>query len=148
MPNCLMRAPLAIGIVLIGAAISATAQETSTPEPFSTPGHFCSVATIAGNWAFRNNGNTPKGYLNGIGTIHIAKDGTVTGHGWITVGGVVSSETHLMGTTTVTPDCLSTGTFEGTPPFHCVVFANRTKMWCVYEAPLDITVTLEKIRRP
>jgi hypothetical protein len=133
-----MRKGLIIILLLIGSAMYAAAQQ-------SPP---CSLANIAGDWAFRNNGKTPNGDFNGIGTIHIAKDGAITGRGWITVGGVVSSEVPLSGTTTVTANCISTGTFEGTPPFHCVILANRTKMWCVYEAPQDTTVILEKIGRP
>jgi len=133
-----MHKALTIIVLLIGTALSAASQ-ASPP---------CSLANTAGDWAFRNNGKTPNGDFNGIGKIHIAKDGTVTGRGWITVGGVVSSEIPLTGITTVTADCISTGTFEGTPPYHCVIFANRTKMWCVYDAPQDTTVILEKIARP
>ena len=133
-----MRKALIIILLLMGTALYAAAQ-AKTP---------CSLANIAGDWAFRDNGKTPNGDVNAIGTIHIAKDGTITGHGWTTVGGVVSSEFFPVGTTTVTADCLSTGTFEGTPPYHCVIFANRTKQWCLYEAPSDFTVVLERIARP
>ena len=101
-----MQKALAIIFLLIGTALYA---ESQGQPP-------CSLANTSGDWAFRNKGTTPDGDFNGIGRIHIAKDGTVTGHGWITVGGSVSFEFFPTGTTTVTPDCLSTGTFEGTPP--------------------------------
>lgn len=133
-----MRKALMIIFLVVGPALYAAAQ-AKTP---------CSLANVSGDWAFSNNGKTPGGDLKGVGTIHIGKDGTITGHGWITIGGVVSSEFSPVGTTTVSEDCTSTGTFEGAPPYHCVIFANRTKMWCVYEAPADFTVLLEKIDRP
>ncbi len=130
---------LTVIVLVIGAAVCAVSQ--SAPP--------CSLANVAGDWAFRNNGMTPNGEFNGVGAIHIAKDGSVTGHGWITVGGAVSVERTLVGTFTIDADCTSTGTFEGSPsPSHCVIFANRTKMWCVYEAPQATTVILEKIGRP
>ncbi len=133
-----MKQLLIVIAFLIGTALYVAAQQSPR----------CSNANIAGDWAFRNNGMTPNGDFNGVGKIHIAKDGTVTGHGWITIGGVMSTEIAPIGTTTVNADCTSTGTFEGTPPYHCVIFANRTKMWCVYEAPQVTTVILEKIDRP
>ena len=134
-----MRKAITIIALLFGTALCAESQE-------SPP---CSLANVAGDWAFTNHGKSPTGEFNGIGAIRIAKDGSVTGHGWIIVGGTVSVEKTYVGTTEVNADCTSTGTFEGTPaPSHCVILANRTKMWCVYEAPLDITVTLEKIGRP
>jgi hypothetical protein len=126
----------------MGAVIYAAAQ------PQHASGPYCSLETTAGDWAFQDTGKSPNGDIHGVGTIHIAKDGTITGHGWLTIGGVVSSEFYPAGTTTVAADCTSTGTFEGTPPYHCVIFANRTKMWCVYEAPQEFTVTLEKISHP
>ena len=133
-----MLKALTVIALLAGTALYAVSQESPR----------CSLANTAGNWAFQNHGKTPNGEFNGVGTIHIAKDGTITGRGWITIGGAVSSEIPLAGTTTVSPDCTSTGTFQNTPPYHCVIFANRTKMWCVYEAPQDTTVLLEKIARP
>jgi len=133
-----MRKALTVIALLIGTALCAASQESPS----------CSLANVAGDWAFRNYSKTPDGDLNGVGAIHIAKDGTVTGQGWITIAGVMSTEIAPTGTTTVNADCTSTGTFEGTPAYHCVIFANRTKMWCVYEAPSAFTVTLEKIGRP
>jgi hypothetical protein len=133
-----MRKALTVIALLIGTALCAASQQ-------SPP---CSLANVAGDWAFRNYSKTPDGDFNGVGAIHITKDGSITGHGWFTVGGAVSSEFFPVGTVTVTADCLSTGTFEGTPPYHCVIFDNRMKMWCVYEAPSAFTVTLEKIGRP
>ena len=78
--------PLAIAMVLIGAAISATAQGTSTPGPF------CSVETIAGDWAFSSAGEIPTGLeFAGVGTFHLEKDGSSSAHGWRNVGGVFLS---------------------------------------------------------
>lgn len=133
-----MRKSLVVILLLMGAVMYAAANQSPA----------CSLANVAGDWAFRNNGMTPNGEFNGVGTIHIAKDGSITGHGWITIGGDVSIERTLVGTTVIDADCTSTGTFEGTPPYHCVIFANRAKMWCVYEAPQATTVILEKIHRP
>ena len=133
-----MRKYLTIIALLFGTALCAASQQ-------SPP---CSLANVAGDWAFSNHGNTPNGDLNGVGAIQITKDGSITGHGWVTVGGAVSVEKTYVGTSEVNADCTSAGAFEGTPRFHCVILANRTKMWCVYEAPLDVTVILEKIGRP
>jgi len=129
---------LAVIVLLIGTALCAAAQD-------SPP---CSLANVAGDWAFSNHGKFPTGELNGVGVIRIAKDGNITGRGWITVGGTSSVGTSYVGTTEVSADCTSTGAFEGTPQFHCAILSNRTKMWCVYEAPLDVTVILEKVGRP
>ena len=133
-----MRKALTVVALLLGTALCAASQQ-------SPP---CSLANVAGDWAFSNHGKTPNGEFNGVGSIQIAKDGSVTGVGWITVGGAVSVERIFLGTTTVNGDCTSTGTFQGTSLFHCVILANRTKMWCVYEAPQDTTVILERIGRP
>ncbi len=87
--------------------------------------------------------------FRGIGTFHLEKDGTSSAHLWVNFGGSALSEFTANGTTTVNADCTLTQTFEGVPsPAHCVVFANRTKMWCVYEPPGTVTVTLERIGRP
>jgi hypothetical protein len=133
-----MRKAVTIIDLLVATALCAASQE-------SPP---CSLLNVAGDWAFRNNGTTPSGDFNGVGEIHIAKDGTINGTGWITVGGVFSTEIAPVGTIAVNANCTSTGTFGGTETYHCVIFANRTKMWCLYEAPTDTTVTLERIGRP
>src|SRR5689334_13608747 len=102
-----MLKALTVIALLVGTAVCAVAQESAR----------CSLANTAGMWAFQNHGKTPSGEFNGVGTIHIAKDGTITGRGWITVAGTVSSEVPLAGTTMVSANCTSTGTFQNSTTY-------------------------------
>jgi hypothetical protein len=112
--------------------------------------HSCSVTTIAGEWAFRNEGTRLDGTkFVGTGTYQLSKDGTSRAHLFTNMGGTILLDFSRTGTTTITPDCVLTQAWDdGGASAKCVVLANHTKIWCVYDQPGLITVELERISQP
>lgn len=107
----------------------------------------CSLATMAGDWAFRGSGTVPLGDMINVGTLHADKDGTVTTHGWRNIGGTVFAEFTQTGTATVEPDCTGTQTWVGSPNIaKFVILDNGNEIWAVYDVPLLYTVILRRIR--
>ena len=124
------------------AAVEAAAVSRPVPP--------CSISTIAGEWAFRSTGKTPDGQdVAGVGTFHLANDGTSSSHGWTNVGGVFFFESSFTGTTTVDADCTGTQVWEGAPsPAKLVILRKGREIWAVYDVPQFFTVILKRIDEP
>lgn len=142
-----------IGRVFLGATITAfavlTVTYTAAQENPNTE-KSCSVITVAGDWAVRTEATMLDGtkYV-GAGTYQLSKDGSSRAHLFANMGGTILLDLSRTGTTTVTPDCVLTQAWDdGGASAKCVVLANRTKIWCVYDQPGLITVELERISRP
>lgn len=142
-----------IASVFLSATIAALAVSTVTPtaaQENPNAEKSCSVITVAGEWAFRNEGTMLDGTkFVGTGTYQLSKDGKSRAHLFANMGGTVLLDFSRTGTTTITPDCVLTQAWDdGGASAKCVVLANRTKMWCVYDQPGLISVELERISQP
>lgn len=142
-----------IARIFLWATITAIAVLTVTytaAQEAPNPGRSCSVTTLAGDWAFRNEGTMLDGTkFVGIGTYQLSKDGKSRAHLFANMGGTVLLDFVRTGTTTVNPNCILTQAWDdGGASAKCVVLANRTKIWCVYDQPGLITVELERISEP
>jgi len=111
----------------------------------------CSVATIAGDWAVRQqNGRTADGQnLDAIGTFHLDRGGNSSAHGWYNVGGVFFGEFSRVGTTTVDADCTGTQAWnDGGPVAKIVIVRNGREIWAAYDQPGSAVVILERLDEP
>lgn len=116
----------------------------------SSSGRPCSVATIAGDWAFRATGKTPDGLdLTAVGTFHLTKDGTSSAHLWANIGGTTFLDFPRTGTTTVDADCTGTQAWDdGGPIAKTVILRSGREIWATYDQPGFSTVILKRIDDP
>ncbi|OLB26686.1 MAG: hypothetical protein AUH13_26205 [Acidobacteria bacterium 13_2_20CM_58_27] len=120
--------------------------EAAAPDSSARP---CSVASIAGDWAFLTRAKTSGG-VDGAGTgiFHLEKDGSSNFHGWSNVGGVFS-EPSATGITTVEADCTGTQAWDsGGPTAKFVILRSGREIWAIYDGPNVVTVTLKRIGEP
>ena len=157
---------LTIVAIAVAAAVAAIALQPSRERAYaigpssppaveataaSRPVHPCSIATIVGDWAARQqNGKTADGQdLAAVGTFHLNRDGTSTTHGWYNVGGVFFGEFSRVGTTTVNADCTGTQTWnDGGPTAKTVVLRGGREIWAIYDQPGSGVVILKRINGP
>lgn len=156
---------LAIGAIAVAAVVAAIAQlsrdrayATGPSSPpaaeanaASSPVHPCSVATIAGDWAARQqNGKTADGQdLAAVATFHVNKDGTSSTHGWVNIGGTAFFEARRTGTTTVDADCTGTQAWnDGGPIAKIVILRGGREIWAIYDQPGSAIVILKRINGP
>ena len=104
------------------------------------------INKLAGDWGFVNTGQIGGRDANGVGTVHLDKDGTSSAHLFVNMGGSFF-EFDRYGVMTVNPECTTTGSWiDGGPAYHCVAVNNGNEMWCIYEQTPASYVTLKRIR--
>jgi hypothetical protein len=143
----LMGLALVAGFALVLTPTASTTRAAVPAAAVSGPVPPCSIATLAGDWAFRMTGETGTGVVkSGIGTFHADKDGTVSTHGWVNVGGTMFMEFSRTGTATVDADCTGTQVWDdGGPSAKIVILENGREIWASYDQPGSATVILKRI---
>jgi hypothetical protein len=138
---------LAAGFFLVSPPMVSTTPAAIRAAAVSGPVPPCSISTLAGDWAFRMTGETGTGVVkSGIGTFHADKDGTVSTHGWVNVGGTMFMEFSRTGTATVDADCTGTQVWDdGGPAAKTVILENGRETWATYDQPGSATVILKRI---
>jgi hypothetical protein len=136
-----MRKLSIVAILLVILVSLPVAAQTSKPS-----GPPCSVDRLAGDWAALSLGLFGQSDSISTGTFHLNKDGTSSAHIWINVGGSSFFELDRFGNTTVNEDCTMTQTWnDGGPLAKCVILDDGNEMWCIYDQPAFIRVTLKRI---